>query len=697
MIIRFLVIYICLGFSTIMFSQELTVKSFLEKTNELTASTHLRNDNNDVPCALVKVQLPINGAQFEPSVIGHVDYKVNEYWVYLPNGAKHLKIKHPNYLTQDVIFENYGISKLQSKTTYELILSIPSNQNTSPVITQQYVMFDVTPKNAVVELDGELLEVVDGTATKRKVFGEYNYTIQAGLYHQKTGSIVVNDPNNKHIVKVSLEPAFGYIEIPSKGNLKNAKVYINNELKGTVPYKSEMLASGSYTIRIVKPMYNDVQQSVVVNDGETTMCSPVLSENFANVTLQVGNGATIFVNNEEKGIDSWSGALPYGAYNVECRKENHETTIKELVVTSDDNNKKITLEQPKPIVGSLDISSKPADAEIFLDGKNVGTSPMFIPNCLIGTHSVEIRRNGYATYKEKIFIEKGKTSTINATLNNGQMLAVKSIKKSEIYIDDILVGKSSFSGIVSLGIHKIYAIFDGKKSPIQTINCTNDSNNLTVDISFNSVNGHDYIDLALPSGTLWATCNLGANSPEELGDYFAWGETTPKKIFSSDNYNPGQLKYKYDERGRRKPYSSYVIDSNHLKQDVDRRSRPLGQIIELSKSEDAANHLWGDNWRIPTRNEINELLIMCKRTRAIVNGIKGYMFTSMKNGNSIFLPVVEQTNTTDTQYWTSQKGTTNRAYILFLKKNDESTRYEQYVYQGCFIRPVISPQNIKNR
>ena len=52
----------------------------------------------------------------------------------------------------------------------------------------------------------------------------------------------------------------------------------------------------------------------------------------------------------------------------------------------------------------------------------------------------------------------------------------------------------------------------------------------------NSINGHEYVDLGLPSGLLWATCNVGATKPEERGDYFAWGETTPKETYSWDNY-----------------------------------------------------------------------------------------------------------------------------------------------------------------
>ncbi len=104
--------------------QELTVKSFVAKTNDLSASTHERKDLNGVSCALIKVQLAIDGAEFSPNIMGNIDYKEEEYWVYLPTMSKHLEVKHPDFLPLDVVFADYGI-KLEPKTTYSLALSLP--------------------------------------------------------------------------------------------------------------------------------------------------------------------------------------------------------------------------------------------------------------------------------------------------------------------------------------------------------------------------------------------------------------------------------------------------------------------------------------------------------------------------------------------------------------------------------------------
>lgn len=120
-----------------MAQEELNVKSFLPSVNDLTARTEIRNDNGGEPCALVKVILADKDVSFEcgnlaSMIIGDVTFHTNEYWVYLAagtGGAKHLKVKHPNYPTIDVVFSNYGFSTLESQTTYTLIISKPHKES----------------------------------------------------------------------------------------------------------------------------------------------------------------------------------------------------------------------------------------------------------------------------------------------------------------------------------------------------------------------------------------------------------------------------------------------------------------------------------------------------------------------------------------------------------------------------------------
>ena len=132
-------------------------------------------------------------------------------------------------------------------------------------------------------------------------------------------------------------------------------------------------------------------------------------------------------------------------------------------------------------------------------------------------------------------------------------------------------------------------------------------------------NDHEYVDLGLPSGTKWATMNVGASAPEESGDYYAWGETQPKTSYTLDNYKwKGLTTDELVSRGVVKKVSSYEYD--------------------LTASYDVATLKWGSVWRMPTHYEIGELEQYTKITATKQNGVDGFLLTSTFNKKSIFLP-----------------------------------------------------------
>ena len=134
-------------------------------------------------------------------------------------------------------------------------------------------------------------------------------------------------------------------------------------------------------------------------------------------------------------------------------------------------------------------------------------------------------------------------------------------------------------------------------------------------------NGHEWVDLGLPSGTKWATCNVGASSPSDYGNYYAWGETSTKSSYTVEN-----LKYRLETTKHK--VSKYVTDSKFG--NVDGKS-------ELDPSDDAAYVNWGSGWRMPSETQCVELCEKCKWTWATMGGHKGYNVVG-PNGNSFFLP-----------------------------------------------------------
>lgn len=192
-------------------------------------------------------------------------------------------------------------------------------------------------------------------------------------------------------------------------------------------------------------------------------------------------------------------------------------------------------------------------------------------------------------------------------------------------------------------------------------------------------NGYEYVDLGLPSGTLWAKCNVGATTPEEYGDYFAWGETTPKEVYDWSTYKWCN--------GSKTTLTKYNYSSSYGT--VDNKT-------QLELSDDAARANWGGSWRMPTRVEQKELLDECTWKWTTQNGVKGYKVTSKSNGNSIFLPATGYLDGSSLKsagsrgdYWLSSIDTSDPGNAIsgcFYSSGKSMIIYSRY-YGKC-VRPV---------
>lgn len=153
----------------------------------------------------------------------------------------------------------------------------------------------------------------------------------------------------------------------------------------------------------------------------------------------------------------------------------------------------------------------------------------------------------------------------------------------------------------------------------------NEQQNDSVVDNSGTLNGHDYVDLGLPNGTLWATCNLGADTPEEYGDCFAWGETEPKELYDWKSYKYGIFFHERYELNKYCTDSVYGLDGF------------VDNLTLLEPADDAATTNWGVDWRMPTLTDWEELHEYTSNAWTTQNGVNGWCFTA-SNGNSIFLP-----------------------------------------------------------
>lgn len=200
-----------------------------------------------------------------------------------------------------------------------------------------------------------------------------------------------------------------------------------------------------------------------------------------------------------------------------------------------------------------------------------------------------------------------------------------------------------------------------------------------------STDNVEYVDLGLPSGNLWAKCNLGASAPEAFGDYYAWGEVEPKQVYTNSNHKW------YKEGAPSLGFTKYNNEDGKL---------------SLENEDDAVIQKLGNGWRTPTLADFRELTNQKYTTikKTTLNGVAGYQITSKKNKKSIFIPFAgfkndkPQTREISSSEevaicMTNQRRIDNQVFNCwtFAFEQDRIRRYGKRRYDGISIRPVKGP------
>ena len=194
-------------------------------------------------------------------------------------------------------------------------------------------------------------------------------------------------------------------------------------------------------------------------------------------------------------------------------------------------------------------------------------------------------------------------------------------------------------------------------------------------------NGFNFVDLGLPSGTLWATMNVGASKPSDSGLYFQWGDTIGCR---AEQVGKGEGKkafiwadYKWNAS---KGFTKY---------------NTAGESLELA--DDAANANMGGSWHMPTPTQIQELTANTTSTWTTKDGVIGRLFTSKKNGKSIFIPAAGYASDgslhdggSEADVWSSMLSASSvnvGRYLYFASSGASLNKY--YRYSGFSVRGVL--------
>lgn len=471
--------------------------SFKEVPGFVNINTEKMYDDNDKPYAVLKIrtekitdkqrhELLFQG---DAQTFFEVEYQVGEVWLYISYYATYIKISHPDLSSTEFHFPY----DMKPKQGYEFTLTNKWDKSDEDgQIVYNYLIVKADQPNALIYLDD--VYVGEKEFSKSYPTGEtHKWRIECDLYHPESGvaEILIGEPI---VVEKTLRPAFGYISVTSQPE-NGAVVFVDGNKVGVTPYKSERLRSGEHKVRVVKEMYNIMEQTAVVTDGKTTDVSIKMTANFVNVNVITDSESDIYIDNEKKGRGKWSGRLSDGNHIVEAKKEAHKTSTKNVTLTLG-KDESITVPDPKPIYGILDVNSTPMGATIYIDGKSRGTTPRVLTDVLIGKHTVTIEKNGYNTDTKEVTIQEGKKTDLNVTLSIGREMSIETNGSGDkIFVDGKEVGTAPLKTVLSYGKHTVSA-YNGNKSASK-------------DIVVEKQGGSDKVYLTLKKETLASYASTG--------------------------------------------------------------------------------------------------------------------------------------------------------------------------------------------
>ncbi len=247
---------------------KIQVTSFNRMETDVTARiTAPQRDQNGEVCALIRIVTTEKDLMFEPDALGIVsrENKPGEIWLYIPRGARRISIMHDKF----GVLRNYFYPDIIEKATvYEMEIQIGDGTQQTPTNTNtQLIVMRPDPATADIYIDDEKVPTENGlfTATMKK--GTHTYRVESPMYASEAG--IIDLGSEQKIMSVTLKPRFGYLEIFSLPE-QDAKVFINNELAGQTPYKSDRMPLQEYRIRIEKDFFFPMDSTITIFAGKTS-------------------------------------------------------------------------------------------------------------------------------------------------------------------------------------------------------------------------------------------------------------------------------------------------------------------------------------------------------------------------------------------------------------------------------------------
>lgn len=526
---------------------------------DMSAREEMKTDHNDRQCALLRIatqNIAPNQREafsFVPDLGSEVVERATrdgEIWLWVSPGLKYLRVKHRDWGQYELRLIDH-VSRVESLHTYKvtikgtLVMVLQEQNNNSP--TQQYLVFQLSPTNAMLEVDGQLWEVApDGTAMKFVNFGTYSYRVQAPNYLPETGKVTVDDPNNTKTVDVKLKSDF--VEVTLKVDA-DAEIWVNNEKKGTRTWTGQ-LGKGTYKIECKKEGHETsmISKEITAAMNGQTITLPMPQPIYGSLNIEsTPIGAIIQLDNKEVGKTPKSiNEILVGRHEIKLTKEGF-APYTEMVTIAKGERKQVnaTLSNGKEIQFTCNVPN----AQLEIDGQRMNSAN----GTYMLTYGQHNLRATAADYREYTY-----TFNVSESSSRSHSITMQAMRKDE---ETFTVNGVSFTmklvegGTFKMGSNDSDAESDEK--PVHKVTLSS-----------------YYIGETEVTQALWKAV-MGSNPSYFKGDNLpveqvSWNDCQEfiRKLNQKTGKNfrlPTEAEWEYAARGRKKSRGCKYAGSNNLR------------------------------------------------------------------------------------------------------------------------------------
>ena len=309
---RLLFVFVFVAWNTLAFSQGFKVKEFQQNMSDGSAF-HAPMDGNGHPCGLVKVRTDNGELKFKGDIVGDVENKTNEYWVFMAQGSKSLNILHPNFLPIIVDFSSFGIDEVASKATYILTLNEQKfKKEKCGLVTT------VKPETASLYINDVLIENISGNGLYQLYLpkGDYFCRIEQKGYRPIVQAITIGKGTQN--LNIELESVMAELEVKCKTS--TAEIFVDGEKKGNGSWKGTILA-GEHQIEARQQNHESNSQNISIAEKEIrTLVIPELKRSMGKVKIVTNpSGMPVIVDGKDVGISPCVIEVESGKHYVSCK------------------------------------------------------------------------------------------------------------------------------------------------------------------------------------------------------------------------------------------------------------------------------------------------------------------------------------------------------------------------------------------